>query len=77
MSASKLTDQILNLNITVRNIGKEVTDLTIELEQQEAPTANETRRFAYLEAAESNLKAALDMLDAAWESSRIADRASA
>jgi hypothetical protein len=73
--ASQVTDQLLNLNITINRARKEVTDLLIELEGQEFNEASrELGRFKSLETAETSLKMAYEMLDIAWESSRAIDR---
>jgi len=66
--APSVTGRIFDLSYTINRLSKEMTDLLIDLEQQEA-TPDQNKRYDLLESVEASIRAADRAMDVAYDHS--------
>ena len=71
-----VTERIFDLSYTINRLSKEMTDLLIELEQQEATPAG-NKRYDLLESVEASIRSADRAMDVAYGYSVSMDKAAA
>jgi len=74
--APTVTGRIFDLSYAINRLSKEMTDLLIELEQQET-TPEGNKRYDLLESVEASIRSADRAMDVAYDTSVSMDRVTA